>query len=89
MKIGIIGKSRYIDADALLSRLPDELPYKASVKRALTLAPTIDAVEVVRCGDCKWWEKQTDSAQGRCYLANFYPTGAWYCANGERREDDA
>ena len=32
--------ARYIDADALLSRLPDDLPYKASVKRVLVQAPT-------------------------------------------------
>jgi hypothetical protein len=38
--------SRYIDADELLKRLPDNLPYKASVKRALIQAPTADVVEV-------------------------------------------
>lgn len=38
--------SRYMDADALLSRLPEDLPYKASVKRVLTQAPTADAVEI-------------------------------------------
>ena len=31
---------RYIDADKLLNRLPDDLPYKASVKRVLIQAPT-------------------------------------------------
>lgn len=38
--------SRYIDADALLSRLPNDLPYKASVKRVLMQVPTADVVEV-------------------------------------------
>ena len=36
--------ARYIDADALLSRLPDNLPYKASVKRVLIQAPDADVV---------------------------------------------
>ena len=36
--------ARYIDADELLNRLPDDLPYKASVKRVLTQAPTSDVV---------------------------------------------
>lgn len=36
--------ARYIDADALLNNLPDDLPYKASVKRVLIQAPTADAV---------------------------------------------
>lgn len=43
-------------------------------------------VEVVRCRDCKWWTKQKDSLQGLCELNRTYPTGAWYCANGERNE---
>jgi hypothetical protein len=34
--------ARYIDADALLSRLPNDLPYKASVKRVLMQAPDVD-----------------------------------------------
>lgn len=34
---------RYIDVDALLSRLPD-VPYKGSVKRVLMQAPTEDVV---------------------------------------------
>ena len=38
--------SRYIDADKLLNSLPEDLPYKASVKRALIQAPTADVVEV-------------------------------------------
>jgi hypothetical protein len=34
--------ARYIDADALLNKMPDDLPYKASVKRVLIQAPTAD-----------------------------------------------
>ena len=34
----------YIDTDKLLNRLPDDLPYKASVKRVLIQAPTADVV---------------------------------------------
>ena len=45
-----------------------------------------DVAEVVRCKDCKFWEKQQDSLQGWCCLNNIYPTGYWYCGNGERRE---
>lgn len=36
----------YIDVDKLLSTLPDDLPYKASVKRVLMQAPEADVVEV-------------------------------------------
>lgn len=44
-------------------------------------------VEVVRCKDCKWWVKLADSLQGQCGLLGHYPTGYWYCANGERNEN--
>ena len=37
---------RYIDADALLERLPDDLPYKGSVKRVLMQAPAVEWVSV-------------------------------------------
>ena len=38
--------ARYIDADKVLNDLPDDLPYKASVKRVLIQAPTADVVEI-------------------------------------------
>ena len=49
--------------------------------------PSIDAVPVVRCKDCKWWTKQEDSLQGRCALHGMYPTGEWFCANARREEE--
>lgn len=39
--------ARYIDADALLDRLPNDLPYKASVKRVLMQAPEVDVVQKI------------------------------------------
>lgn len=36
--------ARCIDADELLNRLPDDLPYKGSVKRVLIQAPDADVV---------------------------------------------
>lgn len=36
---------RYIDADKVLQCLPDDLPYKASVKRVLIQALPADVVE--------------------------------------------
>lgn len=44
--------------------------------------------EIIRCKDCEWWEKQKDSAQGRCDLMQMYPTGGWYCGNAQRRVTD-
>lgn len=45
---------RYIDADKELQRLPNDLPYKSSVKRVLLQAEEADVVEV-KHGE---WEKR-------------------------------
>lgn len=44
--------AEYINRKAVLDKLPNDLPYKASVRRVLMQAPTTDVVEVVRCKDC-------------------------------------
>lgn len=84
---------RLIDADALdWERIEHEhgARHEAVVdcEQMVEKAPTIDAVPVVRCKDCKWWTKQEKSIQGRCALTGTYPTGGWYCGNGERKENE-
>lgn len=82
------------DIDGLDEEFPNDkqvMPYMCGVRMALSFietAPTIDAVPVVRCKDCKWWTKQEKSIQGRCALTGTYPTGGWYCGNGERKDDE-
>ena len=62
-------------------------PFIEVVKQVIEDTPTADVVKVVRCRNCRWWTKEKDSRQGRCGMYGRYPTGAWYCANGERREE--
>ena len=61
--------------------------------------PTVDAVEVVRCRDCKYWSGRNDkpgevTAIGYCDHPNHHimPLRAgWYCADGTKmdaKEDD-
>ena len=38
--------AKYIDADNVLQCIPDDLPYKASVKRVLIQSPAADVVEI-------------------------------------------
>lgn len=85
--------SRYIDKDKLIENLNYFAPenYNSLINDLITKQPEADVVEFVRCKDCIWWEKQSDSLQGRCCLfVNhlMYPTGNWYCANGKRKKDE-
>lgn len=54
---------------------------------ALSALEGSDVVPVVRCGECKFWTKQTDSIQGRCALFGMYPTSTWFCGNARREKD--
>lgn len=73
-----------------------------SVVAFLKEQPTIEAVEVVRCKDCRWWDKKENSNYGYChaikhchYSKNWeiliyrtYPED-FFCADGERRDNAA
>lgn len=52
--------------------------------------PTVDAVEVVRCKDCKKWQRHTmvDRERGHCRLYNVTKHDSGYCDRGERKADE-
>ena len=78
---------RYIDTDELLNRLPDDLPYKASVKRVLIQAPAADVVEVVRCKDClKYKADAINMDVGWCEEFERGIFEECFCSYGERKE---
>lgn len=101
---------RLIDADALKYRRKDYGGYddvgaderKRGIlylfEEDIAAAPTIDAVEVVRCGDCKYYD-ETGWGFGFCYLekwgeSDIYPftppsvSQYGFCKWGDRREED-
>ena len=97
--------ARYIDADIVLDRLPNDLPYKASVKRVLMSAPTAD-VEEVKHGE--WLQGINNSkvcsicgkeplytASGTAFATTFYRVKSNYCPNcgakmdGKESEDES
>lgn len=89
---------RLIDADALEDVLVNhgfcycgENEYNDGVADGFLLArddvkqaPTIDAVEVVRCKDCKYYESKCDYPF--CYYTENNVETDDYCSFGEKRE---
>lgn len=75
---------RLIDADAMCEGLVSNHP----VAVAATCAPTIEAVEVVRCRDCKHWGTgyggETEHIKV-CEFANYMVGENGYCVYGERK----
>lgn len=72
---------RLINADEALRSLPDDLPYKDSVRRVLAQATTVDAVKITRCKDCIHARKKND------YESAYLCYGILICTNCEVGED--
>lgn len=79
---------RLIDADELLTAFPvDDEPMltKSSVRMTIKRMPSVDAVEVVRCEQCKHY----NNIDFHCYYHGsmcFKPND--YCPYGEVRDDE-
>ena len=101
-------KKRLIDANALISYM-DECSkesrfrvYYGYAESFINAAPTIDAVPVVRCRECKYWgdedgklQRSDGSLFARCKVHNYLldgrhtgwcPTENDFCSYGERKE---
>ena len=64
--------------------------YTNAVSKKIETAPTVDAVPVIRCRDCKY----NDGIGGQCPVQstgdpfyNYKPEDNWFCADGERRDN--
>lgn len=82
---------RLIDAGDAYIVLVDEYHLRSvaqsyALMEALDKVPTIDAVPVIRCKDCKYYE-ETDSRIGTCLLTISGAEVNGFCAWGERGED--
>ena len=84
---------RLIYANDVKKRADHYLPnIRNVIANILRHTKTIDAVEVVRCKDCKNWDTtwQNDWAKNYhyCSLIDGTRNGDWYCADAERRTDE-
>ena len=91
---------RLIDADAFLEKMKRTSRY-FDVVFDVEEMPTVDAVEVLRCRDCKYWGDEDGKLQrsdgvlyARCTVHNYLidgrhtgwcPTENDFCSYGERR----
>ena len=90
--------ARLIDADAIIdfidmghTRNPLETCFsERDVVDMLESAPTVDAVPVVRCKDCKHYEihkpKVLENCERNGYIIPMKPDD--FCSYGERKEGD-
>ena len=85
--------SRLIDADAAFGILADYYHHRMPIqymalKEALDRVPTVEAVPVIRCKDCKYWDDFLDKG----YCKDTIGFDRWwkpndFCSYAERRTD--
>ena len=82
---------RLIDADALMDRLTDNLPEGGVLYRippgAVDEAPTMDAVPVVRCRDCKFYCKGILGPWCSLVEGILLVSPETFCSYGVRKEE--
>lgn len=82
---------RLIDADALKAEFagrPPDWYSTGTILRSIDSAPTIDAVPVVRCRECRHWSEHPEGYLGVCsFISRNFVMENGYCAWGERKED--
>lgn len=81
-------EKRLIDANALRAKC--DAPHWCVWMSDIDDAPTVDAVELVRCRDCKHWHKETLFCDYMPYVeaqdrVNWYADD--FCSYGEQMED--
>ena len=62
------------------------LTERSAFKFDVADAPTVDAVPVVRCRDCKHGKQMKDGYY-TCFWLTVLTGEDWYCCHGERRDE--
>ena len=97
-------EKRLIDANALIEEANAEGAYGYVDAKQIADAPTVDAVEVIRCRECMHWGDQDGKLKNsdgdlfaRCKIHNYLidgrhtgwcPTENDFCSYGERKDSD-
>ena len=79
-----INREDAIKAYAKAFNLADDCIEYASV--ILKDIPPADVVEVVRCGDCKYWDNEDDAERCTHKYCAMWAKPDGYCSYGERTE---
>lgn len=58
------------------------------IRQHMGNVPTVDAVPIVRCKDCIYYDKEPGGDVMMCYCGLGWTSPDDYCSKGERREED-
>ena len=84
----MVNEKRLIDANALIKEANAEGAYGYVDAKQIADAPTVDAVEVVRCWECQYHEEEGIEMVYCPNMIGGWVENEWFCANGKRKEGD-
>ena len=81
--------TRLINADALKREWIFTGDNSKGYRDAIDEAPTVDAVPVIRCKDCKYYQQGSRNSDDWlwCMMNHHYTDEEKYCAWAERKEE--
>lgn len=81
-------EKRLIDANALIKEANEDGAYGYVDAFQIANAPTVDAVEVVRCRECRYRFGNNGHSKNGCPIidANIWMDDDDFCSHGERKE---
>ena len=89
--------SRLIDADYMRKLVDIHGTNKygmldENIRVFIDQQPSVDAVEVVRCKDCRWWERDYQPRyhpdERPCNRVGMGTSPDWFCADGKRKGEE-
>ena len=72
-------------ADYIWSPLPRTISYASSFVEKI---PAADVVEVLRCGQCKYWKQRDNREYGLCVKHKGIWLNSDFCSKGERKDGE-
>ena len=85
---------RLIDADAFIEEARNRIDIQDMYlpihikEMVLDELPTVDAVPVIRCKDCRWYAYKYDGYHSKCDLFKMCFDLDDYCSRAERKDDE-
>lgn len=79
---------RLIDADAYIEALKNVPMVQEAIRKSFEQFPTIEAVPVIRCRECKWGASKKKEGLYHCRFWYRSVNDDDYCGRAERKEDD-
>ena len=85
----LMNAAREMDNEEMYGQKSAAFSVFVEAKLTLDAMPTVDAVPVTRCAQCKWCDYPVpNSTKYECRLFDRCVKGDWFCSGGERRTDE-